>query len=774
MPSEIELSEYNSEQQKVILSDEPNILVRAAAGSGKALLNGTKVLTVQGWKSIENITIQDQVFGEDGLPHAVLGVFPQGLKQIWEIEFSDRNIIQCSGDHLWNFQTKSMRDRHSTKWMTETTEQISHRELKRNNAWQIYLPESPIVQYSEQETPIDPYLIGVLLGDGGLSRDYIGFTCAEEDLKQHVAQILEQYDSKLVYTSKYDYRISGPLGFGYHGTQSYLGATLTKLGLRPCTSTTKFIPDIYKYNSEAVRIAILQGLMDTDGSCLDSHYDITLKSRQLILDIQEICESLGFSAVYSEKRAICSNSKDGAKDCGIVYRLYIKTSKKYPKIHTTINKDSRWAKGQSAARRTVRDIRQTDHMGEMTCIAIDSPSHLYLTEHFIPTHNTHALIGAVLQYRRTHPKERIDVITFTRAATAELRNRLAAQGVTDVNISTIHVWARTFLGIYAALYNFQLRVIYEPEVREILRRIVADYHKKVEIEAIYKFICDGMRSNIPERVKVTYEALERRYIKYKRENDLYDFTDYPLYLYDILMRYDEYIMDVDALFVDELQDIDYEQSFVFNRVKARKKFYIGDEKQMIYAFRGASPDIFDRMQEGFYTYQLLNNYRSYQEIINLASSFYSKGLLYLEMGQKFNCSDISWGDPSDISCVRGTGGQVWVANPFGEVWLTDSDGQLKPSNIATLEQFINRRPMILCRTNRMVNTIKQAGYLQVSTIHQAKGLEYDNVILIDSEVRCIDDLNVMYVGETRARDGLYIASLPQVVTAITKSSLFLL
>ena len=70
---------------------------------------------------------------------------------------------------------------------------------------------------------------------------------------------------------------------------------------------------------------------------------------------------------------------------------------------------------------------------------------------------------------------------------------------------------------------------------------------------------------------------------------------------ELLKKYDEFILDVDALFVDELQDIDYEQSFVFSRVQCRKKFYIGDEKQMIYAFRGASPDIFDKIQEGFTT-----------------------------------------------------------------------------------------------------------------------------------------------------------------------------
>lgn len=383
---------------------------------------------------------------------------------------------------------------------------------------------------------------------------------------------------------------------------------------------------------------------------------------------------------------------------------------------------------------------------------------------------THALIGAVLQYRIAHPNARIDVITFTRAATSELKKRLAAFGVTDVNVSTIHVWAREFLGIYASLYHFDLRLIYEKDIRAILSEIIANYKRKVEVDPVYKYICDGMRSNIPERIKVTYDAIERRYINYKRINALYDFTDYPLYLYDILTKYDEYIQDVDALFVDELQDIDYEQAAVFRRVNTYKKFFIGDEKQMIYAFRGASPDIFNKLQAGFTTYKLVTNYRSKQEIIDLATTLYNVGRGYIESNRKFTCSDICVPTgPSDVHCERGSGGTVYVIDPFGAT--NDINGN--PVSDKELVSFINKRPMILCRTNKMVNTIKQSGYIQTSTIHQAKGLEYDNVILVDCDINSIDDLNVMYVGETRARDGLLIASLSTVVNLIEKSALYL-
>jgi ATP-dependent exoDNAse (exonuclease V) beta subunit len=85
------------------------------------------------------------------------------------------------------------------------------------------------------------------------------------------------------------------------------------------------------------------------------------------------------------------------------------------------------------------------------------------------------------------------------------------------------------------------------------------------------------RINITENYRRTLNALELRYINYKRENNLYDFTDYPLYLYNVLTAYNETIQDIDALFVDEFQDVDETQLKIFDLVKAKKKFYIGDK-----------------------------------------------------------------------------------------------------------------------------------------------------------------------------------------------------
>lgn len=69
---------------------------------------------------------------------------------------------------------------------------------------------------------------------------------------------------------------------------------------------------------------------------------------------------------------------------------------------------------------------------------------------------------------------------------------------------------------------------------------------------------------------------------------------------------------------------------------------------------------------------------------------------------------------------------------------------------------MSNRPVILCRTNKQVKHINDAGYFEASTVHQAKGLEYNNVIVIDSTISSTEDLNIAYVAMTRARDNLFI------------------
>jgi ATP-dependent exoDNAse (exonuclease V) beta subunit len=71
------------------------------------------------------------------------------------------------------------------------------------------------------------------------------------------------------------------------------------------------------------------------------------------------------------------------------------------------------------------------------------------------------------------------------------------------------------------------------------------------------------------------------------------------------------------------------------------------------------------------------------------------------------------------------------------------------------------KPMILCRTNKQVKTIEEERYFEVSTIHQAKGLEYPNVIVIDTTISNSEDLNIAYVAMTRAENNLLVINWTQ-------------
>jgi len=271
---------------------------------------------------------------------------------------------------------------------------------------------------------------------------------------------------------------------------------------------------------------------------------------------------------------------------------------------------------------------------------------------------------------------------------------------------------------------------------------------------LYNYITGGKNMNIPDKYKLTYNAIDERYVVYKRTNHLYDFTDFPLYLYDVLNQYNEVVDDIDALFVDEFQDIDSYQIEIFKKTTAAKKFYIGDPWQSIYQFRGADGEVFNEIPDDFERYKLECNYRSYQEIIDYASAVYP----FLHEG---NCvSDIMTTEPSKIKCMRGYGGTVTVFDKYGEGCAFSGEDGRYPLTCHDLaeefDQFMQKMPMILCRTNKQVKFVQELGYFNVSTVHQAKGLEYKNVLYIDTQITDAADPNVAYVALTRAQDSLMV------------------
>jgi len=113
-------------------------------------------------------------------------------------------------------------------------------------------------------------------------------------------------------------------------------------------------------------------------------------------------------------------------------------------------------------------------------------------------------------------------------------------------------------------------------------------------------------------------------------------------------------------------------------------------------------------------------------------------------------------EPSGINCTRGDGGHVYVINPYGRCVCFFKDRVDRFDDNTAIQDLFSRKPMILCRTNKQVAAVGAIGYFECSTVHQAKGLEYDNVIVIDTTINSLESLNVAYVAITRAKNRVLV------------------
>jgi len=404
--------EHQKEAIQKLLENDKFILA-LDMGLGKGLINSTPIYTPTGTKKICDLSVGDKVIGSNGESCIVTGVFPQPKQEIYEITFNDHVKIKTDASHLWSVSSpnysKNRKNNRIKKSLILSTKQMYeggkikikgngrnnqvdyevetfYKSPNGNNKWQIPIVK-PIEFYNNVELPIDPYLLGVCLGDGHFTKNN---TCSIEVCKDDFEEMLDSFELK-------------PIGLSskLKGGKIHFGEILNELELHNTRSHTKFIPDIYKYSSIDNRLAILQGLMDTDGHCMLSQKgefngtEYSTVSERLCDDVAEIVHTLGGICRKSSKRG--SYTKNGVKvECRIVYRLNIKLSNdmnpfRLNRKATAYNQPKKYSVG--------RYIKNIEKVGEdyTTCISVDADDKLYVAEHCIVTHNTSAAIIASIE-----------------------------------------------------------------------------------------------------------------------------------------------------------------------------------------------------------------------------------------------------------------------------------------------------------------------------------------------------------------------------------------
>jgi len=372
-------------------SGRSHLIVNAFAGTGKALRNDQRVVTPSGFVPISEIRSGDLVAGADGKFHSVTGVFPQGVRELWTVTFSDGNSVIADADHIWTVTSEYHRNFGLGSQEMTTGELMAAgltRTSRGSHKYVWYLPEVAPVEFAEADLPIDPWLLGCLLGDGSLTGT-VNLTNIDDEILSRTRTTAAKMGVMMKRQSDtITYNLTGRgVKPGYRGFWNPLVEALRELGLRGRGGRTargsheRFIPDVYMTSSPHQRLELLRGLFDTDGSRANAiAVDFGTSSERLATDVRFLVESLGGVVSQAVK-------KTTHRDC---HRLYIK-------MPATIcpfwleRKAADWGVNpRFGPHRTIVSITPAEP-AEATCISVDSADHMFLTEGFVPTHNTSTL-----------------------------------------------------------------------------------------------------------------------------------------------------------------------------------------------------------------------------------------------------------------------------------------------------------------------------------------------------------------------------------------------
>jgi phosphate starvation-inducible protein PhoH and related proteins len=356
----------------------------------------TPVLTPDGFRSIGSLAVGDLVVASDGKPTPVLGVYPQGEKDIYRVTTQDGASTLASGDHLWAVATRDDRRRGKPLRVLTTREMIGNLRANHYHRYELPLHSAP-VRFPYREVPLDPYALGLLLGDGCLTGSTTpSFATGDPELAWELKRLLPGTEVRPVGGPNYHLsQLTAPWGTTALVVNPVTGVA-RQLGLNGTRSTTKFLPELYLYNSHKVRLAVLQGLLDTDGGPVTQEnrtcrIQYTTTSPQLRDDVIFLVRSLG-GVAYHRTRPALGRAPGLAKGRPVYHRhdahiIDIRLPAGIEPFRLTRKRDAYDAAGGGRPMRFIESIEPAG-TAEAVCISVAAADSLYTTEDFLLTHNT--------------------------------------------------------------------------------------------------------------------------------------------------------------------------------------------------------------------------------------------------------------------------------------------------------------------------------------------------------------------------------------------------
>jgi phosphate starvation-inducible PhoH-like protein len=361
---------------------------------GRAQPVDQSVLTPHGWQEIGSLRVGDLVIGSDGQPTAVLGVHPQGRREVFRVTAQDGASTLCCAEHLWTVRTPEDRRRGTARTL-RTDAMIGRLRCHHQHRFELPLV-SAAVEFEPRDVPLDPYALGLLLGDGCLTGSTTpSFATADPD---QAAALEERLDGiELRRRSEVDYVLRHVDGHrGGVIVANPVTVILRDLGLAGTRSSTKFVPHVYKHNTPDVRLAVLQGLLDSDGGPVIQYgrscrIQYTTCSPRLRDDVIFLARSLG-GVAYTRTRPAEGRAPGRARGRDVHHRFdaHVVDIRLPQGISPFLLERKREVYDVCGGGRPMRFVESIESAGdtETVCIQVAAPDSLYVTDDFLVTHNT--------------------------------------------------------------------------------------------------------------------------------------------------------------------------------------------------------------------------------------------------------------------------------------------------------------------------------------------------------------------------------------------------
>lgn len=370
-----------------------SLVVCGLGGVGKCQPKWGKIPTPNGWTTMGEVQVGDEVIAKDGTAVKVLEKYEQTGHRIYRLHLNDGQHLDVDDEQILHIELMA---REGSKGIVNITLKDLREYLAEHPKQYATIPYcDPVSCFAPQELTVDPYFLGLLIGDGCMMHSQVTLTNADPGIITGVHKlVLEQYeDLNMVLASDISYRFSRKDESKSLGNP--LIDQLRELGIFGCDSYTKFVPNAYKRGSIEQRMELLRGLMDSDGYIMDTgHTSYATCSKQLADDVVEIIRSLGGRACVREKH---TKSQFGTPclsyDVSFKLPPELGSVAKYSKLKTEryekVLSKKTWCKK--------RKIESVEDLGiaDTACILIDHPDHLYLMEQYIPIHNTFHITKAL-------------------------------------------------------------------------------------------------------------------------------------------------------------------------------------------------------------------------------------------------------------------------------------------------------------------------------------------------------------------------------------------